>query len=526
MEIVIAQINPRLGDFQYNTEKIISLCNTPAAIAADLIVFPELSLFGYSPNDLLERPELYKEQSKYLNKIAKSTPKKLSILIGCLNKEKKCLFNSAALIQKNSIKKYFNKTLLPNYDVFDESRHFSNGDLKNNFFKLKNKNVLVAICEDLWFSDIDKYTKNPLSELKRKPDHIISLNASPFEVGKQKKREKVIGSISKKLSSPVTYVNMCGAQDELIFDGSSFSTDKKGRVTTRLPAFSEQVQKIGAGKKPIPSKFESIEKALVLGIKDYFRKTGFKKAHLGLSGGIDSAIVLYLATKALGTENVTGIALPGPYSSSLSLKLAKKLSKNLGTKLITHDINGLYKDFIQNFDNSFGDTKFSLVHENAQARLRGLTLMAYSNKESSLLLATSNKSELTIGYSTLYGDQCGAIMPIGDLLKTDVFKLCSWVNKQNGSEIIPLKIITRPPSAELRPNQKDSDSLPDYETLDKSIHKIITLKKAATNDLDRWVLNKSYLSEFKRWQACPVLKISEHAFGIGRRMPIAHNLKT
>ncbi len=526
MDIAIAQINSHLGHLESNSKRIIDYCNQAARKNIDLLVFPELALIGYSPNDLLERPELYQQQKKFINHIAQSIPKNISILLGCLNKESNKLFNSAALIQDNSIKKYFNKTLLPSYDVFDEPRHFTPGDLRKNFFTLKRKKVLVTICEDLWFSDKDKYKQDPLDKLIKKPDHIVSLNASPFEVGKQKRREEIVSKISKKFSCPITYVNTVGAQDELIFDGSSFQTNAKGFITTKLPSFEEHLFTGQKTASRTPSKFASIEKALILGIKDYFAKTGFTKAHLGLSGGIDSALVIYLAVKALGPENVTGIALPGPYSSKLSLSLAKKLSKNLGSHFIDHDTNKLYDQFIKGFDKSFGKQDFGLMHENTQARLRALTLMAFSNKENSLLLATSNKSELTVGYSTLYGDQCGALMPIGDLLKTDVFKFCEWINKKNGTEVIPSRIITRPPSAELKPNQKDSDSLPDYTKLDKSIHKVITLQKTPTNDLDKWVLNRSYISEFKRWQAAPVLKISEHAYGIGRRMPIAHKFKS
>lgn len=524
MDLAIAQINSKLGDVDHNASKIIRDCRLASEAKKNLIIFPELCLIGYSPNDLLERPELLKKQNKFLKKIVKSVSKDLSVLVGCLNKEKGRLYNSTALIQKNSIVKFFNKELLPNYDVFDENRHFSKGNLNQNFFSLKGKKILVAICEDLWFDEISKYEKNPLKNLSKKPDHIISLNASPFSKGKQAKRERIIKKIATDLKCDITYVNICGAQDELIFDGQSFQMSKKGSLITRLPAFTEKLwlgEKIKTSKL---SKYASLEKALVLGVKDYFQKTGFSKAHLGLSGGIDSALVLYLAVKALGSNNVTAIAMPGPYSSKLSLTLAQKLSKNLEVNFIEHDINKAYDTFNQSFESDFGKQKFGVVQENVQARLRGLSLMAFSNKENSLLLATSNKSELCVGYSTLYGDQCGALMPIGDLLKTEVFELCEWINR--GQEVIPTKIITRPPTAELRPNQKDSDSLPSYDKLDKSIEKIITNQKAATSELDKWVLNRSFTSEFKRWQSAPILRVSDHAFGRGRRMPLAHRLKS
>ncbi len=525
MNIAIAQINSHLGNLELNSKTIVSYCNKAFESGSDLIVFPELSLIGYSPNDLLKRPEFLIEQKKVLSTIAKKIPKNITALIGCLNKKDYKLFNSAALIQNNTIKKYFNKDLLPNYDVFNESRYFHHGNLNRNFFTFNGKKILVTICEDLWFTKVNKYNKNPLSALKKKPDHIISLNASPFEVGKQKKREILLKQISQKFSCPITYVNLIGAQDELIFDGQSFQVDSKGKIILKLPAFSEHLYTF---KKPLSlklSKFALIEKALTLGIKDYFLKTGFKKAHLGLSGGIDSALVAYLAAKALGPKNITTIALPGPYNLKLSFNLAKKLSKNLGVNFLSYDLNVLYLKFINDFNKNFGKSSFNLMHENTQVRLRALVLMAFSNKENSLLLATSNKSELTIGYSTLYGDQCGAILPIGDLFKTDIFKFCQWINKKNDYAIIPNRILTRSPSAELRLNQKDSDSLPDYNKLDVSIRKIIFQKKIPKTKLDRWVLNKSYISEFKRWQTAPILRISEHTYGIGRRMPIAHKFK-
>ncbi len=526
MNIAIAQINSHLGNLELNAKTIVNYCNKAFESGSNFIVFPELSLVGYSPNDLLKRPEFLMAQKKTLAAIAKKIPKNMTALIGCLNEEDYKLFNSAALIQNSAVKKYFNKDLLPNYDVFNESRYFHSGSLRNNFFTLNGKKILVTICEDLWFKKLSKYNKNPLSALKKKPDHIISLNASPFEIGKQKKRELLLKEISQKFSCPMTYVNSMGAQDELIFDGQSFQISSKGEVVLRLPAFSQHLHTFKKQISPKLSKFASIQKALTLGIRDYFLKTGFKKAHLGLSGGIDSALVAYLAAKALGPENITAMALPCPYSSKLSFNLAKKLSKNLGVHFLSYDLSTIYLKLISDFNKNFGKTPFNLMHENTQARLRALVLMAFSNKENSLLLATSNKSELTVGYSTLYGDQCGAILPIGDLFKTDIFKFCQWINKKNHHPVIPNRILTRPPSAELRLNQKDSDSLPNYNELDKSIQKIIIERKAPKTKLDHWVLNKSYISEFKRWQSPPILRISKNTYGIGKYMPIAHSFKS
>lgn len=526
MQIALAQINSSLGDFHGNTTKIISFLKEAQSKSADLVLFPELCLLGYSPNDLLERPELIAQQNKFLKKIAKQTDKKIGAVVGFAYKEKKALFNAAAFLHDGKVKKVFKKNLLPSYDIFDENRHFRPGDTNNNFISYKGKKILVTICEDLWGHTNSKYTKDPIKNLIQKPDLILSLNASPYFKKKIKIRENVIKTIAKKLSCSVYYVNQVGGQDELIFDGQSFAVDKNGKKTVQAPAFKESLcLEKEKSKKNSKKENTQLAEALILGITDYFKKTGFTKAHLGLSGGIDSALVLYLAAKALGPENVTGIAMPGPYSSALSLKLAKDISKNLGTDFKILDINTSYKNFIVDFEKSFGKEKFGLMNENAQARLRGLSLMAFSNKENSLLLATSNKSELTVGYSTLYGDQCGAMMPIGDLLKTEVFDMCRQINNDAKKDLIPNQIVTRPPTAELRANQKDSDSLPEYEKLDASIERVITKMKPAKSDLDRWVLNKSFQSEFKRWQSAPILKVSEHSFGIGRRMPIAHKFK-
>lgn len=529
MKIDLAQINPRLGNFEYNSNKIIEFCKNAKQTKTDILIFPELALLGYSPNDLLERPELFKKQNKYINRILKQSSKDFGFIVGCLVEEKGQLFNGAVFIHDKKIKKTFKKTLLPSYDVFDEHRHFTEGDLNKNFFTFKGRRLLVAICEDLWGQDSNKYKSNPLKSLKQKPHIILSLNASPFHKNKVKLRENIVKSICKKLKCSVYYVNQVGAQDEIIFDGKSFVMDKDGKKTIQLAGFEEDssydLLKKEKNIKGTKDKFALIESALVLGLKDYFSKTGFEKAHLGLSGGIDSALVLYLAAKALGPQNITGIAMPGPYSSELSFGLAEKISSNLNTKLKSFDIKSSYEKFTGDFEKSFGEKKFSMMNENIQARLRGLTLMAFSNRENSLLLATSNKSELTVGYSTLYGDQCGALMPIGDLLKTEIFDFCKWINKTNNAELIPNKIISRPPTAELRANQKDSDSIPDYKELDSSIERVITLCKKPTSALDKWVLNKSFQSEFKRWQSAPILRVSEHAFGRGRRMPIAHNYK-
>jgi len=522
MDIALAQINTVLGDFKHNSEKIISNINLASEKGSDLVLFPELTLAGYSPNDLLERPEFYTSQKSFLNKIANATTKKTAAVVGFVHKEGPHLFNAAAFLHDKKIKKIVKKELLPSYDVFDERRHFLSGKLQNGFIKYKGKNILIAICEDLWGNNEAEYKHDPISKLSKTPDVVLSLNSSPYYKDKLKVRLKIAKRIVKKFSCSLYYVNQIGAQDELIFDGQSFALDKNSKLLTKANAFEEALV---SSKNKLKTRPAQTIDALVLGVRDYFKKSGFHKAHLGLSGGIDSALVLYIACKALGPQNVVGIAMPGPHSSDLSLKLAQDISKNLGSKLEIFDINRTYTKFISDYEKTFGRNDFDLMNENAQARLRGLALMAFSNRSKSLLLATSNKSELTVGYSTLYGDQCGALMPIGDLLKTEVFEMCRQINEFENYNAIPKKIITRPPTAELRANQKDSDSLPNYEELDASINRVITNRKTAKSDLDKWVMNRSFMSEFKRWQSAPILKVSEHAFGIGRRMPLAHKFK-
>lgn len=528
MKIALGQINTHLGDFESNSKCILDFSRKAnQELLADLIVFPELSLLGYAPYDLLNQKKLYKDHEKTLKKLTKNLPADIGVLIGGLYKENQNLFNAAYFIHENKIKSIYKKELLPSYDVFFDKRHFKSGSIKNNILKFKGKKLLISICEDIWGSENKSYDYDPINKLKNKVDYLINLSASPYTKTKNARRKKIIKNLSKKLNCKSIYVNQVGAQDELIFDGNSFAFDEKGKLTQNLKSFSQDLAlSNGPFKKQTKtSKSETLFKALTLGLKDYFNKSGFNKAHLGLSGGIDSALVYVLACEALGPKNVMGIALPGPYSSKLSFNLAAKLSENLNSGFSSFSITESYKSFLKDYEQSFEKKSFGLMNENLQARLRALSLMAYSNQNKSLLLATSNKSELCVGYSTLYGDQCGALMPIGDLLKTEVFELCKWYNSFKGSEVIPEKIISRPPSAELRPNQKDSDSLPSYNELDAAIEKVITLEKPPKTKLEKWVLERSYQTEFKRWQACPILKVSERAFGRGRIMPLAHKYK-
>lgn len=531
MKITLAQINPTLGDFKSNTDLILKHIQKAVLESSDLVVFPECSLFGYYPADLLERESVIKEQLKYINLIKKNMPKDISALVGCItineDKQGKLFKNSAVLLNKNKATQVFHKTLLPTYDIFDERRHFEPGDIKKNFFTLKGKKILVTICEDIWGWNIYGrilYAKNPILDVQKKCDLIVNLSASPYTLSKVNYRKKVVAQTTQRLNAPMIYVNQFGAQDETVFDGGSLVANAKGEVVHQIVGLKEEqltvdLDHISKKKKTTLKKAKPLD-VLTLGIEDFFRKTGFKKAHLGLSGGMDSALVYVLACRALGAESVEAIAMPTKFNASISESLARQLCKNFNKELHVFPIQNIFQTFSDETLKHFNTSEFSSVHENLQARIRADILMAYSNLNHSMLLATSNKTEMAVGYTTLYGDMCGGLAPIGDLTKTQVYELAEEINKD--SEIIPRQIITRPPSAELRPNQKDQDSLPDYASLDKAVVKIVQKTAKPSTAVEKWTLEALMKSEFKRWQAPPILKITDHAFGRGRRFPIAH----
>lgn len=537
MRIAIAQINPTLADFESNYKKIIEYTKRAVEQKCDLVLFPESALFGYHPFDLLEIRDLVRIQNRFLKKIETQVPKGVVLLFGLITENKKSkgrpYFNSAAWVQRGKKTKYFHKQLLPTGDVFDEARFIEHGETKNNIIKFFGKNILITICEDIWaWPDSygrSQYQINPLAEIakqNKKIDLVLNLSASPYFPHKENTRDQLLQKTSKLFSAPMFYCNMVGAQDEIIFDGQSFAVDKHGKEIARLQLFSEDIgvvdlNKMIGMKRPqgIPE-IEKLRRALVLGLRDFCYKTGLQKVHLGLSGGIDSALVACLAVDALGANNVHVISLPTKFNAQLSFDLAKSLSQNLGLNLQNIEIEEIYESFKVLIDKELSLDRFGLVHENLQARIRGLILMAYSNKTGSLLLSTSNKTEAAAGYSTLYGDMCGGLMPIGDLTKKQVYELCRLYNKE--AEVIPLEIIERAPSAELRPNQKDQDSLPPYEDLDTAVENIVVHAKLKKSKADQWLLPMLLRSEFKRWQAPPILKVSEHSFGRGRRWPIAH----
>ncbi|MFN0293749.1 NAD+ synthase [Pedobacter helvus] len=540
MKIALAQLNYHIGNFESNTQKIISQIELAKSKGADMVVFAELAICGYPPRDFLEFEDFISLCDNAAQTIAKHCTE-IACIVGLPIKnpviEGKDLFNAAYFMADGEVKQTVKKALLPTYDVFDEYRYFE----PNTVFEcvnFKGKKIALTICEDLWnINDNPLYVSCPMDELiKQQPDLMINIAASPFDYGHDEDRIKVLSDNAKKYQLPLFYVNQVGAQTEIIFDGGSLVFDEEGSLKAEMKYFEEDLQvfdleEVQNVKNKYPaaertSDIEQIHDALILGIKDYFAKSGFKKAVLGLSGGIDSAVVCALACKALGAENVMAILMPSKYSSDHSVQDALDLVNNIGCK---HEIIPI-KEAADAFDSMlakpFEGLPFSLAEENIQARSRGIVVMAMSNKFGYILLNTSNKSECAVGYGTLYGDMCGAISVIGDVYKTQVFNLARYINKDR--EIIPINTIVKPPSAELRPDQKDSDSLPEYDELDAILYQHIELKKGSNaiiaqgfnEALVRRILRMVNLAEFKRYQTPPILRVSPKAFGMGRRMPI------
>lgn len=538
MRIALAQINSHLCSFETNYNKIVEYIRKAKGLRCDLVVFPEAALFGYHPMDLLERASIIEEQLKFLKKLEKSVPQNITVVVGAFSKNSAAMgkkyFNSAYIIHKGKKSQLCHKELLPTYDVFDDARHIEPGDIKKNIVKIKGKKVLITVCEDIWAWPLPtqgaqrfSYRANPLKKIKPSTiDLVLNLSASPYSKGKMQARLSMARATVKYLKAPLVYVNMVGGQDELIFDGGSFALNEKGRVSAQSALFNEDINIVdfstreGGMRTTTQIAVEQMRQALVLGLRDFVDKNKLKKVHLGLSGGVDSALVACLAVDALGASRVSAYALPGPYSSQNSLKWARTLAKNINIEFHDIAITAAYKKIVQILSKEYGRLPFGLVHENIQARIRGLVLMAVSNKENSLLLNTSNKCELAAGYGTLYGDMVGGLSPIGDLLKRDVYALARHYNEEY--ELIPQEIISRAPSAELRPNQKDQDSLPPYHDLDESVINLVEKSKSAKTQTDHFLLKALMGSEFKRWQSPPILKVREHSFGRGRRMPIAH----
>ncbi|MCC5659562.1 NAD+ synthase [Nostoc sp. XA010] len=551
MKIAIAQINPTIGDLLLNAKKILEAAQKAASSGARLLLTPELSLCGYPPRDLLLNPSFVEAMGITLQNLAQDLPPKLAVLVGTVEQNLqahisggKSLFNSMALLEDGKVKQVFHKRLLPTYDVFDERRYFEPG-LQANYFTLDDIHIGVTICEDLWndeeFWGKRSYAINPIADLAiLGVDLIVNLSASPYTVGKQQFRETMLSHSAVRFQQPMIYANQVGGNDDLIFDGRSFALNRQGEVICRARGFDTDLVvvefdegqrdfQLGSVAPVYESEDEEIWQALVLGVRDYARKCRFSKVVLGLSGGIDSAIVAAIATAALGKENVLGVLMPSPYSSEHSISDAVALAENLGIKTHLLPIRELMQGFDQTLGDLFAGTEFGLAEENIQSRIRGNLLMAIANKFGYLLLSTGNKSEMAVGYCTLYGDMNGGLAVIADVPKTRVYSLCQWLNRNN--EIIPQNVLTKPPSAELKPGQVDQDSLPPYEILDDILQRLIHNHQSAAQIVaaghdpvivDR-VIQMVARAEFKRRQAPPGLKITDRAFGTGWRMPIASN---
>lgn len=554
MKIYLAQINPKVGDLENNFKKHLEFMQRTDKHSLRLIIFPELSLIGYPPRDLILKPSFYDEQLEYINELAKYVDAYTGVLIGGLSKNQEAgnpLFNSIYYLHSNKISKVFNKSLLPSYDIFDEKRYFHPcADEDENIFEFDGKKFGVSICEDIWTEDEQEiYLDNPMEKLNAYGAEVfINCSASPFTSNKLEERKNILKRSAQRYKKPILYVNQVGANDHLVFDGNSVVLNHESQIINKAKAFEEDLIEIYYGDLSIPGHIETtlelnedekIEmnlEAIKLGLKDYLAKCGFKKAILGLSGGMDSALVAYIATFALGKENLTVIMLPSRFTSEESLKDAKELAHNLGlistNNYLEININGLHSEM-----KTLMPEMSELAEENLQARLRANILLAQSNTENSILLATSNKSELAVGYATIYGDTCGGIAILGDLMKTQVYQMAKYINKKHREEfpvgIIPENIIHKAPTAELRENQKDQDSLPPYEILDQIIYhyveELMSLKDIINlgfnPEIVKNVLNLIDRNEYKRQQYPPIVKIQGKTFGYGRKMPIAQGYK-
>jgi len=547
MKIALAQINYHVGNFEGNIALIKQKIQEAEIGGADLIIFSELSICGYPPLDLLEYKSFIDRCSSSIQEITGSC-KKIAAIIGGPsvneNPAGKKLHNSAFFISGGKIQEVIHKSLLPTYDIFDEYRYFE----PNHSFRVipfKGLKLAITICEDLWddqpfdnkFGNSRLYNLSPMDELSaHNPDLVINIAASPFSSTRDETKKQIFINKAKTNKLPLFMVNQVGAQDEFIFDGGSLVVNQHGELVDRLKIFEEDfhiydlnqiLEEKQSDAVKEPAMIQKIHHALVLGLKDYFRKSGFNKAILGLSGGIDSAVSLVLASKALGNENIDALLMPSQYSSEHSVSDAVHLAENLNIKYEIIPIESIVQKFERSLEPIFQNIPPDITEENIQARIRAILLMAYSNKFGNILLNTSNKSEAAVGYGTLYGDMAGGISILGDVYKTDVYKLARFINREK--QIIPANTITKPPSAELRPDQKDSDSLPDYEILDPILYSYIELqqseKEIAKQDFDmqlvRRIINLVNANEYKRYQAPPILRISSKAFGMGRKFPIA-----
>lgn len=543
MEIGCLQLNATIGAFESNAQKALEGYQRAVKSGAKLVIAPELFLSGYPPRDLLNRNDFVQQNEFFLQKLTSEIGDE-PLIIGTLStnpkRPGKQLYNSVAILQNGKIQQRLHKELLPTYDVFDEDRYFEPGEEKT-VFEYNGKRIGITICEDIW-NDEDfwperLYRRDPVKELvDKKIDLLINIAASPWHLGKERVREAMLSKIAKQEKIPILQVNLVGGNDELIFDGHSIALDAKGKIIFLGHGFEEHIDVINFPnpkhpeiKRPEPE--EQLFYALALGTRDYVQKCGFGKVIIGLSGGIDSALTAAIAVEALGPENVMGIAMPSAYSSQESLRDAEALARILEIEFHVIPIQSSFEHILKQLQPIFAGAKPDITEENLQARIRGIILMAISNKTNRLLLTTGNKSELAVGYCTLYGDMCGGLAVINDVLKTQIYRIAKWLNRK--TEIIPQNTIQRAPSAELRPNQTDQDTLPPYDILDRIIEAYIVHEKSSEEIIDKLgcdkklvldVLRKIDLSEYKRRQAAPGLKVASKAFGMGRRRPIAQKL--
>jgi len=539
VKIFIAQLNPTVGALSSNAELIRNAYDLGVSAGADLVMVTELAVTGYPPRDLLDR-EVFINAALEVRDALVSQTGKTALLFGCITRNEswcgKPLHNTAILAQNGKIILQQHKVLLPTYDVFDELRYFQPGDSVRTA-DLNGMRVGITICEDFWFDDevlgTKLYCNNPVDQLARQGAQVLlNISASPFNSGKRKSRYELFSEIAKRYRIPLVYVNQVGGNDELLFDGSSIVIDGEGKTIFCAPSFEEHHTMINLRGEPCESvqsldEAEEIGRGLVLGLRDYIRKCGFKDIVVGLSGGIDSAVTAAIAVDALGKEHVTGIAMPSKFSSKSSLDDACVLAQNLGIAFHVVPIEPIYEPYEESFNKLFNNNVFDTTNENVQARIRGNILMAWSNRTGALVVSTGNKSELAVGYCTLYGDMAGGLALLGDVYKTTVYKVASWINRKR--EIIPRSSITKAPSAELRPNQTDQDTLPPYEVLDGILRLYVEewcevdeiVAKGYERPLVENILRAVDTNEFKRRQAAPTIRVSEKAFGSGRQMPIA-----
>jgi len=538
MKVALCQINPRVGDFAGNARKVFDMGEAARRRGAEIAIFPELALMGYPPRDLVEHPRFVEACIRSLNDLARrmAVPAIVGFVARNESGEGKPLHNSAALICGGRIASVHHKSLLPAYDVFDEERYFEPGRMPVRATACGWR-LAVTICEDIWRSVEGlrvRYRFDPLAVLMQAgADVIVNLSASPFTLGKMQARRDLLRGLAKQYRTPLIYVNQVGGNDELVFDGGSMVISASGEVVAQARSFEEDLLVVDLASLPQPisevreSVPETAFRALVLGTRDYLHKCGFEKAVLGLSGGVDSALTACIAAEALGAENVTGVSMPSRFSSTHSIEDAEVLARNLGIRFLMVPIEPAHEALLRMLADVFRGLPADTTEENIQARIRGVILMALSNKFGWLTLATGNKSELATGYCTLYGDMCGGLAPIADVPKTLVYDMARWVNRER--EIIPARTLYKAPSAELRPNQTDQDTLPPYDLLDRVLHLYVEEQKdfdeVVAAGVERAVaadvIRRVETSEYKRRQAAPGLKITSRAFGYGRRVPIA-----